>query len=40
LLADPLRYVEKGKPKEDDPTEDLDDIIRELEEKRKKKSAR
>lgn len=30
MLADPLRYVEKGKLKEDDPTEDLDDIIREL----------
>lgn len=41
FLADPLKHFEKLKPKvTEDPTDDIDDIIKELEEKKKKKTAR
>lgn len=40
-MADPLKHFEKLKPKvTEDPTDDIDDIIKELEEKKKKKTAR
>ena len=37
FLSDPLKQLEKSYLKQEDASEDIDDIIKELEEKRKKK---